>query len=112
MDITHEKQDNLDVLKLSGRFDAACSKDFKKAIGALSDANSSRIVIDMSAVDFIDSSGLGCLVGALRTVNNLGGDIKICSLRPQIRAIFELTRLHRVFAIFNDRAAAEKSFQG
>ncbi len=111
MEIIHEKQETIDVLKLSGRFDAACSKDFKKAIGTLSEANSTRIVMDMSAVDFIDSSGLGCLVGALRTINNLGGDIKICSLRPQIRAIFELTRLHRVFAIFNDRAAAEKSFQ-
>lgn len=111
MEITHEKHDKIVVLKLNGRFDAACAKEFKRSITALTDADSTHIVIDMESVDFVDSSGLGCLVGALRTVNNLGGDIKIASLRPQVRAIFELTRLHRVFAIFNDSASAEKSFQ-
>jgi len=50
------------------------------------------------------------LVSSLRTVNRLGGDIKIAALRDQVRAIFELTRLHCIFGIYEDRTAAAMSF--
>ncbi|MBL7213920.1 MAG: STAS domain-containing protein, partial [Desulfobacteraceae bacterium] len=59
---------------------------------------------------FTDSSGLGSLVSSLRSLNKLGGDIKIASLQDQVRAIFELTRLHRVFQVFDEREEAVKSF--
>jgi anti-sigma B factor antagonist len=111
MKVLHEKLNALDLLKLVGRLDASTSKEFKNKIGALTEENRFNVLLDLSELDFIDSSGLGALVGALRTVNNHGGDIKIAATKPQVRAIFELTRLHRVFAIFNDRAAAEKSFK-
>jgi anti-sigma B factor antagonist len=111
MKIVHESLNGVDLLKLVGRLDAATSKDFKKKIGALTEEDRFNLLLDLSELDFIDSSGLGSLVSALRTVNNQGGDIKIAGIKPQVRAIFELTRLHRVFSIFNDRASAEKSFE-
>jgi anti-sigma B factor antagonist len=111
MKIVHENLNGVDLLKLVGRLDAATSKDFKKKIGALTEEDRFNLLLDLSELDFIDSSGLGSLVSALRTVNNQGGDIKIAGIKPQVRAIFELTRLHRVFSIFNDRASAEKSFE-
>ncbi|MBC8417807.1 MAG: STAS domain-containing protein [Pseudomonadota bacterium] len=110
MKILEEKINDIDVLKLDGRLDASSAKDIKEKVNYLVKENRVRLVIDMGAVDFIDSSGLGSLVSALRSVNKLGGDIKISALKDQVRAIFELTRLHRIFGIYEDSDAAVKSF--
>ena len=64
---------------------------------------------NMAEVDFIDSSGLGSLVSCLRLVNKEDGNIRLSSLQGQIRSLIELTRLHRVFQIFDDCDAAVKS---
>jgi len=110
MEIGHETINDVEVLKLDGRLDASSAKDFKEKVGSLSRENRVKLVIDMGGVDFIDSSGLGSLVSSLRTVNKLGGDIKISALQDQVRAIFELTRLHRIFGIYDDSTAAAMSF--
>ena len=110
MEIGEEKINDVDVLKLEGRLDASSAKDLKEKVGFLTKENHVKLVIDMGAVDFIDSSGLGSLVSSLRTVNKLGGDIKISALQDQVRAIFELTRLHRIFGIYEDSIAAAGSF--
>jgi anti-sigma B factor antagonist len=110
MEIVDEKMAGVNVLRLEGRLDASSAKAFKEKVGALVQEKRLNLVIDMAAVDFIDSSGLGSLVSALRSVNKLRGDIKIASLQDQVRAIFELTRLHRIFEIFDEREAAIKSF--
>lgn len=110
MEIVDEKMDGVNVLRLEGRLDASSAKDLKEKVGALAREKRLNLVIDMAAIDFIDSSGLGSLVSSLRSVNKLGGDIKIASLQDQVRAIFELTRLHRIFQIFNEREDAIKSF--
>ena len=110
MEIRQETINDVEVLKLEGRLDASSAKDLKENVGSLTQENHIRFIIDMGAVDFIDSSGLGSLVSSLRTVNKLGGDIKISALQDQVRAIFELTRLHRIFGIYEDNDAAAKSF--
>ncbi len=110
MEILEERIDSIDVLKLEGRLDASSGKDIKEKVSALAKEKRVNLVIDMGAVEFIDSSGLGSLVASLRSVNKLGGDIKIASLQNPVRAIFELTRLHRIFEIFDDSTAAAKSF--
>ena len=110
MEILEEKIGEVQVLRLKGRLDAPSAKDFKDKINSLVKEENVKFVIDMGAVDFIDSSGLGSLVASLRSVNKSGGDIKISALQNQVRAIFELTRLHRVFGIYEDSRAAAMSF--
>jgi len=110
MEIREEKVNDVEVLKLEGRLDASSAKDIKEKIELLTKGNRMKVVIDMGGIDFIDSSGLGSLVSSLRSVNKLGGDIKISALQDQVRAIFELTRLHRIFGIYDDSDAAAKSF--
>ena len=110
MEIVDEKMAGVNVLRLEGRLDAPSAKDFKEKVGELVQEKRLNLVIDMAAIDFIDSSGLGSLVSALRSVNKLRGEIKIASLQDQVRAIFELTRLHRIFEIFDEREDAIKSF--
>jgi len=107
MEIREERINDVEVLKLEGRLDASSAKDIKEKVASLTKEN---LVIDMEGIDFIDSSGLGSLVSSLRSVNKLGGDIKISALQDQVRAIFELTRLHRIFGIYDDSDAAAMSF--
>jgi len=110
LEILEEKTGSVDILKLRGRLDASSAKDVKEKVGVLTKKKPANIVIDLAEIDFVDSSGLGSLVASLRSVNKLGGDIKLASLQDPVRAIFELTRLHRVFEIFDDGDAAAKSF--
>jgi len=109
--IIEEKKDELDILKLEGRLDAASAKEIKSKINQLGKDNRIKIVMDLSEINFIDSTGLGCMVSCLRTVSKKGGDIKIAGLQAQVRAIFELTRLHRIFQIFDDTETAFRSFE-
>lgn len=108
--ITEEKKDGIAILKLEGRLDAASAKEIKSKINELVKYDRIKIVMDLSEINFIDSTGLGCMVSCLRTVSQKGGDIKITGLQTQVRAVFELTRLHRIFQIFDDTDTAIKNF--
>lgn len=110
MEILIEKVNNIDVLKLKGRLDASSINDIKKQVNMLIKEARVNLIFDMSAIEFIDSSGLGSLVSCLRSVNKLDGDIRISSLQIQVRTIFELTRLHLIFQIFDDNDSAAMSF--
>jgi anti-sigma B factor antagonist len=69
-----------------------------------------RIVFDCSALDFLDSSGLGAIVTCLRKVISRGGDLRITSMRPRVAMIFELTRAITLFSVFPDLDGAIRSF--
>jgi len=89
--------------------DASNVREFKEAIQALIHGRT-RVVLDMSGVKFVDSSGLGALISCLRLLNSQKGDFKLCSMSKTVRALFELMRMHRVFNIFDTREEAVRSF--
>ena len=70
-----------------------------------------QIVFDLSRLAFVDSSGLGAFLSCLRHVHAKGGDLKLCSLLPPVRTLFELVRMHKIFDIFNNRDEALRAFQ-
>ncbi len=70
-----------------------------------------KIIVDLSSCDFVDSTFLGTLVGALKKVTKMKGDLKIVGFRPAVKSMFELTRLFRIFETFNDLQDAIKSFK-
>jgi anti-sigma B factor antagonist len=109
MEISEKTIDSKLVLSLKGRLDASSSKELKERVSTVAKGKNSFLVVDMGDVDFIDSSGLGSLVSCLRSVNKQGGDIRISSLKDPVRAIFELTRLHHIFEIFDNSDDALKS---
>lgn len=110
MEIRKETIQDVDVLALEGRLDASSAKQLKTQVQELTGAGRVNMVVDLEEVDFLDSSGLGSLVAALRSVNKLDGDIKLASLQEPVRVIIELTRLHRVFEIFGNATDAVESF--
>ena len=89
--------------------DARTSKDFRREIQELLEQHK-HVVLDLSALTFIDSSGLGVLLSCLRQLTGNGGDLKLCSLTPQVRAVFQLVRMHRLFDVYNTRDEAAQAF--
>ena len=101
---------NIVVGKISAKaLDASNSQILKQTIAPLL-SSGGRLVIDMSKIEFIDSSGLGALVSCLRQAHSAGGDIKLCGLMDQSRALFQLVRMHRVFEVFNSPEEAVTSY--
>ena len=92
------------------RMDAHNSSDLKEQMLQLFDEGKCNLVIDLSAVRFVDSSGLGALVSGFKYASARDGSLKLSSLQPQVRSMFELTRLHRVFEIFTSVEEALDSF--
>ena len=89
----------------SENLDAGNAKTFKDALQPLLEANAA-VLIDMSSLSFVDSSGLGALLGCLRTMNNRNGQLKLFAMAKPVQALFELVRMHRIFSIYNSREEA------
>lgn len=70
-----------------------------------------KIVVNLAAVDYIDSSGLGEFVSAYASVSKVGGEIKLASLQKRIYDLIQITKLNMLFASFPDENAAIKSFK-
>jgi anti-sigma B factor antagonist len=87
------------VLVARGEIDVYTSPDFRRELQALVGGDATRVIVDFAAVDFIDSSGLGVLVGALKRMNERGGEITIRGLTPSTRKVFDITGLTTLFSI-------------
>lgn len=90
--------------------DASNSGEFKRDMAAVLQSNS-RVVLDLSQLRFIDSSGLGAMLSCLRQLSGKGGDLKLSSMSKQVRALFELVRMHRIFDIYGTNEEAIRAFQ-
>ena len=91
------------------RLDAHNSGDLKTEMNRLFEGGSCNLIIDLKEVRFIDSSGLGVLVSGFKNASTRQGSIKLSGLQTQVKSMFELTRLHRVFDIF---ATADDALEG
>lgn len=87
------------VKPLDSRIDASGSPDFRGKMVDWINGGHSRIVLDLSQVDFIDSSGLGAIVSVLKTLGS-GGELRISGLKETVMSLFRLTRMDRVFQIY------------
>lgn len=98
------------MVELEGRLDARSTPEVKAKLQELIAGGDVRLVINLARVTFIDSSGLGMLVGALRRAAAEGGDLKLAEVPEFTRTIFELTRLTRVFEITHSEQQALEGF--
>ena len=92
------------------RLDAHNSGELKTQMLNLFEEGTNDLVVDLSDVRFVDSSGLGALVSGFKNASARTGNLKLCGLQPQVKSMFELTRLHRVFEIFPSAQEALESF--
>ena len=92
------------------RLDAHNSDELKAELNRLFDSGIKDLLIDLKEVRFIDSSGLGVLVSGFKNASARQGSLKLSGLQSQVKSMFELTRLHRVFDIFQTVDDALESY--
>ncbi len=90
------------------RLDARNAPEFKQQIIELIHRGNNSIVIAMNHVDFVDSSGLGAMISALKTLG-VNGDMVIAGTRKTVYSLFKLTRMDKVFRMFENTEAAINS---
>lgn len=87
----------------SGIFNGIAGNQLRREITSAVETGVDIVLLDFQDITLMDSSGLGTLLAALRAVKKSGGNIFICSLKEQVKMLFEMTRMSRVFEIFADR---------
>ena len=97
LDVSH--QGGWAVLAVSGEVDVATAPRLRERLVDLVTEGNHRLLVDLENVDFLDSTGLGVLVGALKRVRTHDGDLALVCTQPRILKVFEITGLTKVFAI-------------
>ena len=111
MEIQVEEHGEVRGLACLGRMDAQVSGLLKDRIQELLDKGTTQLVVDMEGLEFLDSSGLGALVSCLRRIKEKKGEMKLAGLRPDVHAIFEITRVSRLFHICETVPDALEAFK-
>jgi anti-sigma B factor antagonist len=94
------------VLPLEGEIDLHVAPQLSASLATLIATKPPQVVVDLSKVTYIDSSGLAALIEAMQNVARYGGKFALSGLQESVRPIFEIARLDQVFRIFPDTASA------
>lgn len=97
------------VVEVVGDIDLNRSAEFQRAMLELPVKKPARIILDLSGVPYMDSSGVASLVKLLARVRRDNGALKLAALTPRVRSVFEITRLDAVFEIYPSTEEALKS---
>ena len=111
MNLDIREDGRVTILALNGDLGIGESETvFKKTVSRLLEEGKVHLLIDCSALRFVDSTGLGALVRALTTSQNEGGQTKLLAVGPHLKKLLEMTKLDSVFETFASREDAVSSF--
>lgn len=112
MKLTSERREDILIVGFAeeGSLEASNVMDFRESVmGLLKEGD--KVVLDLGKVNFMDSSGLGAIVALRRSLSRSEGELKLASITPQVRTVFELTHLHQAFEIYDTVEEAAASFR-
>jgi anti-sigma B factor antagonist len=98
---------SITVLTVEGEVDIATAPKLREKLVELAAGGATRVVVDLEKVEFLDSTGLGVLIGGMKRLRSTDGDLTLVCTQPRILKVFEITGLNRAFAIHDsvDQAA-------
>ena len=95
------------VVQVTGEIDVYTAPLLREELASLIDAEHRDLLVDLTGVGFMDSTGLGVLVGALKKVRTLGGDLQLVISSEKVLKVFRITALTQVFTIHESLDAAQ-----
>lgn len=101
---------DITVVSLSGELDTYSCPNLRQAVAELVDKGHLKVVLNLEQVEYIDSAGLGTLVGNLKRVSERGGQLKLVNCNSQIQKVFNITGLVRIFEQYDSESDAISSF--
>lgn len=99
MEISTKEQDGVLVAKIVGRLIVSSDVKFKMEMAKQTEG-SSKVVLDCSEMDYLDSTGLGLIVRFYKDFSSIGGKFALAGLQPKPKLVFEITRAYKIFDIF------------
>jgi anti-sigma B factor antagonist len=110
MEIQKRVEGEVAILSLEGRLDLSSASLLKESSKEILNGSSKKMILNMTKVDFINSSGLGALVSVLKEVRNNRGMMRLTNLAPYVKEIFDITQLSNIFEIYSDEKKALANF--
>jgi anti-sigma B factor antagonist len=98
-------------LKDTNRFNSLISEPVKERLIEFFNKPNVNLAFDLKGITFIDSSGFGVLLSALKAASNNYGQFKICNANGEVMELFKLLQLHHVFEIYDELEACMESFK-
>jgi anti-sigma B factor antagonist len=109
--LTTRQVGDVTVIDATGRITLGeGASTFRDLIRDLATKGSKKLLVNLGDVSYIDSSGIGEMVSGFTTVTNHGGQLKLLSLSKRVKDLLQITKLYTVFEVFDDEAAAVRSF--
>lgn len=105
IDVT-DQGEGIAIVTLDGKLNMVSARSFREAVTETVAAGTARLAIDLTNVDFIDSSGLGALISGLKTTRQAGGDLRIAAPNEQVRLVLQLTNMERLLTAYDDATTA------
>ncbi len=110
MELIEDKKENCMVVGIRGRLDTTTYGILEKKMEEFYDRGENRFLVDCAGMDYISSSGLRVLLIGMKRAKVLGGRFVICSLRDNIREIFDISGFSSIFEVFPDAGEALNTF--
>jgi anti-anti-sigma factor len=105
-EVNHTERDGWTVVMPVGDLDLSSAPDLRRHLVTAVAATGGQVVVDLTGVHFVDSQGLGTLVGGLKRARSRGGDLRLAHPLDSVAALLELTGLDRAFVVAPDVPAA------
>lgn len=110
--INIEKRDKIDIITFTvDRINALITDDIREEINRVFLNGNSKVIIDLKGVQYIDSTGFGCLLSILKTARNNYGVLKLANPEPAVMEVLKTLNLHTVFEIYDDIDACARSLR-
>ena len=106
MSVQISERDGWAVARIGGEIDIASAPRLREQLIAVITGGQARLVLDLEHVTFLDSTGLGVIVGLLKRARTLGGDLRLVCTQPAVRKVFEVTALDRTMPLAVSTEAA------
>ena len=105
-------ENNIDHVTFEGmeKFNASVADEVSAELTHMFDAPNSRVILDLGAIKYIDSSGFGCFLNTMKTARNNYGMLKFCNIRPDVKSLFMSLQLHTVLELHDDLESCLRSF--
>jgi anti-sigma B factor antagonist len=110
MEIEEKGSGEVKILTLTGRLDAYSANELEQSITGLIDGGCVRLVVNFEGVEYISSSGLRVMLTALKRLRKLQGDLRLASLRPYVKEVFDIAGFTQLFTIYDVEEDAVASF--
>ena len=109
MEMSEGKKGDVLILGLSGKLDATSSKAFEEKILTVIAVGERRLVVDLSQLDYVSSAGLRVFLLAAKRLTSTNGKLVLCSLKEQVREVFDIAGFSSVFSVYGSYDEALKS---